>query len=105
MKKKDIRTLRLEELQTFFVEMGAPKFRAKQVYEWLWKKGVYTFEEMTNLSKPLREQLKEQFVIQPITEDLSQHSNDGTIKTRFRLHDGHLVESVPFVSLLRWVVA
>ncbi|MGH1335533.1 MAG: 23S rRNA (adenine(2503)-C(2))-methyltransferase RlmN [Aureispira sp.] len=94
MKKKDIRTLRLEELQTFFVEMGAPKFRAKQVYEWLWKKGVYTFEEMTNLSKSLREQLNEQFVIQPIIEDLSQHSNDGTIKTRFRLHDGHLVESV-----------
>ena len=94
MKKKDIRTLSLEELQAFFVEMGAQKFRAKQVYEWLWKKGAYTFEEMTNLSKTLREQLKEVFVIWPITEDLSQHSNDGTIKTRFRLHDGHLIESV-----------
>lgn len=92
--KKDIRTLRLPELQAYFETLKAPKFRAKQVYEWLWKKSVYSFEEMTNLPKTLRQQLNEVFVIQVIVEDLSQVSGDGTIKTRFRLHDGHLIESV-----------
>lgn len=92
--KKDIRTLRLPELQAYFETLKAPKFRAKQIYEWLWKKSVYSFEEMTNLPKALRQQLNEVFVIRPIEEDLTQVSGDGTIKTRFRLHDGHLIESV-----------
>ncbi len=91
---KDIRELSLEDLVRFFVGMGAPKFRAKQVYEWLWKKTAYSFDEMTNLPKALRESLKESFVIQPITEDLSQLSVDGTMKSRFKLHDGHLIEAV-----------
>lgn len=94
MEKKDIRQLSLAELTDYFLSIGAPKFRAKQVYEWLWKKAAYSFEDMTNLSKKLRIQLSEAFVIRPIVEDLSQHSADGTIKTRFFLHDGHLIESV-----------
>lgn len=94
MEKKDIRELLLDDLVRFFLNMGESKFRAKQVYEWLWKKSAYTFDDMTNLSKKLREQLKESFVIQPIKEDLSQVSMDGTIKFRFELHDGHLIESV-----------
>lgn len=94
MEKKDIRELGLEDLVRFFVSIGESKFRAKQVYEWLWKKSAYSFDDMSNLSKGLREKLKETFVILPITEDLSQVSGDGTIKFRFKLHDGHLVESV-----------
>jgi 23S rRNA (adenine2503-C2)-methyltransferase len=92
--KKDIRLLSKEDLVAAFTEKGEPKFRANQVWEWLWKKGAHSFEQMTNLSKPLREWLDDQFVIRFIVEDKVQHSYDGTIKTRFRLHDGHLIESV-----------
>lgn len=92
--KKDIRLLTKEDLLKAFVEKGEPKFRANQVWEWLWKKGAHSFEQMTNLSKPLREWLDENFAIHFIVEDKVQNSNDGTIKTRFRLHDGHLIESV-----------
>ncbi len=92
--KMDIRKLSLEALQELFLGMGEKKFRAKQVYEWLWKKSAHTFEEMTNLSKSTRTYLEEHFVIHAIVEDKVQRSNDGTIKSRYRLHDGHLIESV-----------
>ena len=92
--QQDIRQWTLEDLTTWFIEQGEKKFRAKQVYEWLWQKGAHTFSEMTNLSKSLREKLEAFFVINAIQIDKVQHSSDGTIKTRFRLHDGHLIESV-----------
>jgi 23S rRNA (adenine2503-C2)-methyltransferase len=92
--KKDIRQMSQAELTDLFAGMGEPKFRAKQVYQWLWEKGVHSFEEMTNLSKALREKLDQHFVINAIVADKIQHSVDGTIKSRFRLHDGHLIESV-----------
>lgn len=92
--KKDIRVLSKIELEAAMIAAGEPKFRAKQVYSWLWQKGARSFEEMTNLSKNLRQYLSENFEIRPILFDKTQHSNDGTIKSRFRLHDGHLVESV-----------
>jgi 23S rRNA (adenine2503-C2)-methyltransferase len=90
----DIRRLSQQELIDFVVGIGEKKFRAKQIYEWLWQKSATSFDEMTNLSKGFREQLKTHFVIRPITEDMVQHSDDGTIKTRYKLHDGHLIESV-----------
>lgn len=93
-KLQDIRALSLDELIDMFSGMGEKKFRATQVFEWLWKKGATSFEEMTNLSKDLRQKLSETFTINAITVDKVQHSSDGTIKTRFRLHDGHLIESV-----------
>ncbi|MGK0387406.1 MAG: 23S rRNA (adenine2503-C2)-methyltransferase [Maribacter sp.] len=92
--KIDIRKFKLQELKDYFKEMGEAAFRAKQVYEWLWQKSAISFEEMTNLSKKLREHLEVHFVINAITEDKVQRSNDGTIKSRYRLHDGHLIESV-----------
>ena len=92
--KQDIRKLSKSELMDILVGMGEKKFRAKQVYEWLWQKSARTFEEMTNLSKNLRRVLSENFVINAIEEDKVQKSLDGTIKSRFRLHDGHLIESV-----------
>ncbi len=92
--KIDIRKLSLEELKGFFKELGEATFRAKQVYEWLWKKSAISFSEMTNLSKKLRTQLEENFIINAIIEDKVQRSIDGTIKSRYKLHDGHLIESV-----------
>ena len=94
MVKTDIRNLSKEELKTYLTEMGESAFRAKQIYSWLWQKSAKTFDEMTNLSKGLRERLKEQFVINCIREDVTQKSIDGTVKTRFQLHDGHFMESV-----------
>lgn len=92
--KKEIRSLSKEQLESALVAIGEPKFRAKQIYQWLWEKGVTNFEEMTNLGKVLRAKLDATFAIHSLMEDAVQHSNDGTIKTRWRLHDGHLVESV-----------
>lgn len=89
-----IRNLSLNELTTFFIELGEPGFRANQVYEWLWKKSAMQFSEMSNLPKALRLLLEEKFTINPITIDFEQKSNDGTIKCRFKLHDGHMVEGV-----------
>ena len=92
--KKDIRLLSKVELADILTEMGEPKFRANQIFEWLWKKGATSFLEMTNLSKSLRESLSKQYEIRSISTDVVQNSNDGTIKSRFTLHDGRKIESV-----------
>ncbi|MCW5520048.1 23S rRNA (adenine(2503)-C(2))-methyltransferase RlmN [Aureitalea sp. L0-47] len=92
--KKDIRALSKKELQDFFIGIGDKKFRGDQVYEWLWNKGVHSFEDMTNISKDTRAQLEERFVINHIKVDSLQKSTDGTIKNAVRLHDGYVVESV-----------
>jgi 23S rRNA (adenine2503-C2)-methyltransferase len=92
--KPDIRALSKEELMAVFTAQGDKAFRGKQVYEWLWKKGVHSFEEMTNLSKPTREFLEQSFSINHIAVDTMQRSLDGTIKNAIRLHDGLIVESV-----------
>ncbi len=94
IEKKDIRALSKADLEGVALAAGEPKFRAKQIYEWLWQKGAHDFEAMTNLSKTLRQYLGENFVINHIRIDKVQKSGDGTMKTRFRLHDGHLIESV-----------
>ncbi|MBZ5859484.1 23S rRNA (adenine(2503)-C(2))-methyltransferase RlmN [Flavihumibacter profundi] len=91
---KNIRQLSKEELEQYFEEIGEKKFRAKQVYEWLWAKQAQRFEDMTNLSKELRTRLAEHFTLPALTADLTQHSADGTVKSRFRTVDGHLVEGV-----------
>jgi 23S rRNA (adenine2503-C2)-methyltransferase len=92
--KRDIRKLSLEQLEEFFVSLGEKKFRAKQVYEWLWNKSLKNFDEMSNISKETREMLKENFSINHIKVDLMQHSVDGTIKNAVKLYDDKIVESV-----------
>ena len=92
--KKNIRELSLAELEQYFESMGEKKFRSKQVYEWLWQKHAHSFEDMTNLSKYLRAKLAEQFSFPALTVDATQYSADGTIKSRFKTFDGHLVEGV-----------
>ena len=94
MQKKDIRSLSLEQLQDYFQSIGDKPFRAKQVYEWIWSKGAHHFEDMTNISKTLRERLDADFVINHIEVDTMQRSSDGTIKNAVRLFDGNVVESV-----------
>jgi 23S rRNA (adenine2503-C2)-methyltransferase len=91
---KDIRKLSLAELEAFFTAHDEKPFRAKQVYEWLWKKSAKDFDQMTNLSLELRQLLKQHFTINPIKVDRMQRSTDGTIKNAVRLHDGLIVESV-----------
>ncbi len=92
--KNDLRQLTLPQLQTALAEWGEPAFRARQVYEWLWKKGAREIADMTNLSKALRERLETHFAIRPVTVASHQRSQDGTLKSAFRLHDGHIVEGV-----------
>ena len=99
--KKDIRALSLDELKTVFTENGDQSFRAKQVYEWLWKKSARTFDEMTNLSKPTRELLNTHFVINAVAIDDMQISKDRTIKNAFKLYDSNIVEGVLIPSTTR----
>lgn len=99
--KKDIRALSLLEIEQFLEQKGEAKFRAKQIYEWLWQKTAHRFEEMSNLSKPLRDWLNTTFVINAVTISDQQISSDRTIKCAMRLHDGNVVESVLIPSKTR----
>ena len=93
--KTDIKSMNLEELKTFFSDMGEKAFRAKQVYEWLHVRQVESFEEMTNLSKTLRERLDETCRIITLRKEQVQISKlDGTRKYLFLLEDGNVIESV-----------
>ncbi len=92
--KKDIRALTEAQLVDILKEKGEAKFRAKQIYEWLWKKSAHHFDDMSNLSKPLRDWLNEHFVINAVAVSDMQVSSDRTIKCAMRLSDGNVVESV-----------
>lgn len=94
MEKKDIRSLKLQDLQNFLAEQKEPLFRGKQIYEWLWEKKAETFEQMTNLPTALRNLLQENFAIHKISLHQRQISQDGTIKYAFKLFDNRLVEGV-----------
>ena len=84
----------MSELENYFAEIEEKKFRAKQVYEWLWQKHAGSFEAMTNLSKDLRLKLSEYFSLPALTIDTTQYSADGTVKSRFKTFDNHFVEGV-----------
>ena len=92
--KKDIRALSKEALQDFFKTQGHQPYRAAQVYQWLWSKGVHDFDKMTNLSKETRLLLDTHFTINHIAVDQQQRSKDGTFKNAIKLHDNRIVESV-----------
>ena len=92
--KKNIRHLSLSELEQYFEAMGEKKFRSKQVFEWLWLKHANSFEDMSNISKDLKAKMTESFSFPSLKVDTTQYSEDGTIKNRFKTHDGHLVEGV-----------
>jgi 23S rRNA (adenine2503-C2)-methyltransferase len=92
--KKNIRHLTLADIEQYIESIGEKKFRAKQLYEWLWQKHAHSFEAMTNLSKEFRARLSQEFELPALQVDTTQHSADGTVKSRFRTHEGHLVEGV-----------
>jgi len=93
MDKVRLKDLTFDELEEYFLSIGLKKYRARQVYEWLYK-GVESFEEMTNLSKELRSQLEEMCHISVLKILEKQVSVDGTVKYLFELEDGETVESV-----------
>lgn len=90
----DIRYISFEELQQFVVGAGEKPFRAKQIYEWLWKKGVGSFEEMTNVAQTLRQQLSASFSFRRAVIEVEAKSSDKTVKFGFRLFDGKMIEGV-----------
>ena len=90
----DIKSMNLTEMAAYFKELGEPAFRAKQVFQWL-HRGVFSFDEMTNLSKPLREKLAASCILYaPHVERRQVSSLDGTIKYLWRLGDGNCIETV-----------
>jgi 23S rRNA (adenine2503-C2)-methyltransferase len=93
-KKVAIRNLSFEQLKAEMLAAGEPAFRAKQVYEWIWKKAARSFDAMGNIPKTTREWLSEKFSLQIVTTAEAQYSSDRTIKSSFQLHDNNLVEGV-----------
>jgi 23S rRNA (adenine2503-C2)-methyltransferase len=92
--KESIYSFRLDELQKWLEENGEKKFRAAQVFEWLYIKRVKTYDEMTNLPKSLRDKLQENFLLTTLSTIIKQESKDGTIKFLFQLQDGYSIETV-----------
>lgn len=92
--KKDIRELSLNEIESFIAEIGEKKFRAKQVYEWIWKKCASSFDEMNNIPKLLRERLSSEFLFKNVICIYKVSSVDGTHKFLFETCDGYSFEGV-----------
>lgn len=92
--KKDIRQFSLEEIKLAVEEVGEKAFKAKQIYDWLWVKSATSFDQMTNLSKSLRDFLDQNFIINNVQVEEVQTSSDLTIKSKFKLHDTHNIEGV-----------
>jgi len=90
----NIKSLTKEELDEFCSELGLKRFRSDQIVQWLYQKGAKSFDEMTNLSLDLRENLKNVATLQSLTLANAQIAKDGTVKYLFKLHDGHHIESV-----------
>ncbi|MGO2265670.1 MAG: 23S rRNA (adenine(2503)-C(2))-methyltransferase RlmN [Vagococcus salmoninarum] len=94
MLKQSIYGLTMGDLQTWFEEQGEQKFRASQVWDWLYIKRVQTFKEMTNLAKTTIDLLTEAFDMSPLNQVVVQESADGTIKYLFELSDKNMIETV-----------
>jgi 23S rRNA (adenine2503-C2)-methyltransferase len=90
----NLRDCSLPELEALMERLGEPKFRGKQIMDWMWAKHAASIDAMTNLPKPLREKLAQEYFIHKVAVHHTQKSEDGTIKNRLQLHDGYFVESV-----------
>ena len=86
--------MQLHELKNWLENNGEKPFRAEQIFEWLYKKRITSFEDMSNLSKGLRDKLSDNFQITTLKTVIKQTSSDGTIKFLFELHDGYSIETV-----------
>ncbi|KKE79257.1 23S rRNA (adenine(2503)-C(2))-methyltransferase RlmN [Bacilli bacterium] len=94
MNKTSIYGLTFHELEDWLMEHGEKRFRANQVWDWLYKKRVNNFNEMKNVNKQTIELLEDNFVLHTLNEEIRQESKDGTKKFLFRLTDGNLIETV-----------
>ena len=92
--KKDIRELSEDQVKEYLEQIDEKSFRARQIYDWLWKKGAKSFDDMTNLSLNLRKRLSEDFQFHALDIYTHQKSSDGTIKLGFQLSDNRQVEGV-----------
>jgi 23S rRNA (adenine2503-C2)-methyltransferase len=90
----DIRSLTLDEIKSLVAEIGEKPYRAKQLWEWLWKKHAHSRDAMSDLPKAFRAALAERTVLRPLVLAEEQRSSDGTVKCAFKTWDGHVVEGV-----------
>ncbi|RIW38498.1 23S rRNA (adenine(2503)-C(2))-methyltransferase RlmN [Bacillus salacetis] len=94
MEKVSIYGLTIDQLTSWIVEKGEKKFRASQIWDWLYKKRVKNFFEMKNIGANCIALLEENFHMGTLKEEIKQESKDGTIKFLFKLQDGNLIETV-----------
>lgn len=92
--KKDIKNFTLDELTSELTGMGKERFRAKQIFKWVFKKDTACFDQMTDLSMELREQLDKDYDIRRFKQVDIQLSEDGTVKHCWKLSDGEIIETV-----------
>jgi len=92
--KQSIYGLTFEQLTDWIIEHGEKKFRAKQIWDWLYQKRVTEFSQMKNLNQSCIDLLDQHFTIETLAEELKQESQDGTIKFLFKLEDGNIIETV-----------
>lgn len=97
MTQTNLYDLTLSDIEALMKTWGQPKFRAKQVWEWLYDKRVTSFDEMSNLPKTLRERLQAETRLGSLSLVTEQRSKDGTIKRLYSLPDGKLIEAVLMV--------
>lgn len=90
----DIKSMYMDELNTWVKEQGEPQFRAKQLYDWMHRKYVGSTEEMTNIPAKLREKIEKSGFVSILEETRQTSAKDGTIKFLFRMNDGQMIESV-----------
>ncbi|MGF2615858.1 23S rRNA (adenine(2503)-C(2))-methyltransferase RlmN [Rossellomorea vietnamensis] len=94
MEKVSIYGLTIDQLTSWVVEKGEKKFRASQIWDWLYKKRVTSFSDMKNIGGQLIALLEENFHLGTLQQEIKQESKDGTIKFLFKLEDGNLIETV-----------
>lgn len=104
MKQQDIRNLSCEELARYCESIGEKGFRAAQIFEWIYKKGAWSFDRMRTLSAPLRQRLSEDFCIQTLAIAQKQAAKDGTTKFLFELPDKERIETVLIPTATRTTV-
>lgn len=93
--KRPLVGMNLQEMEGLMAELGEPRFRAKQLFEWVYARGVKSFEAMTNLSRDLRRKLEERTLLVLLEQDVAQEAEPtATTKFLFRMHDGQKVEAV-----------
>lgn len=92
--KTDLKNLTQEQLVSFVESLGQPAFRGRQLLAWIYKPGISSFDQMTDLAKGFRKVLNEAAVMSRFTEAVIEQSRDGAVKFAFRLDDGNIIESV-----------